>query len=53
MVAIKTNFMHPVERAYNLILKGISNIYNAVIWKIWFYSITYLVTKSVDIDSLF
>jgi len=57
--------MQLVERAYNLILKGISNIYNAS-WELchirkWYddqmktmvYSIAYLVVKSRAIDSLF
>jgi len=30
-VAIETNFMQPVERAYNSILKVILNIYNVIL----------------------
>jgi len=31
-VAIETNFLQLVEHAYNLILKGISNIYNVILF---------------------
>jgi len=31
-VAIETNDMQPVEHAYNSILKGISNIFNIILF---------------------